>query len=105
MPESKKLPSLKELEEKLAKFREQKEPGKLEQPSRQNALSAAFNICLEFASPVAVGGLLGYFLDKWLGTLPFLFIVLLLLGAVAGGIAIVKIAKKMDANTKKGKEQ
>lgn len=41
-------------------------------------------IGVEFVGAVIVGGLIGYLLDRWLGTKPWLMIVLLILGFAAG---------------------
>jgi ATP synthase protein I len=49
---------------------------------------------------IAVGLLIGYFLDKWLGTNPWLLLVFSLLGAASGLIsltrAIIKFNKDPD---------
>ncbi len=43
----------------------------------------------------AVGAVVGYFLDDWLGTKPWLFIVGLLLGVVAGFKAVYMDTRKI----------
>ena len=45
---------------------------------------------LTFAGTIVVMGALGYGLDVWLGSLPWLMIVGILLGSVGGLISIVK---------------
>jgi ATP synthase protein I len=78
MKEKEKLPDLEALEARIEQARP-KEPegpeGKAPDPMR---------IGIELMSGVFVGGFLGFYLDKWLGTKPFLLIILLLLGAAAG---------------------
>lgn len=53
---------------------------------------------IEFVGSVLVGALIGYFLDKWLGTAPWLMIVFLLLGFAAGLRRTITMSKKFDAN-------
>lgn len=45
-----------------------------------NASSVGF----AFIAGVVVGGIMGYYLDKWLGTSPYLLIVFLFFGVIAG---------------------
>ncbi|MDP2846860.1 MAG: AtpZ/AtpI family protein [Humidesulfovibrio sp.] len=47
-------------------------------------LSTAGTIGLQLVTATFVGLAMGYFLDEWLGTSPWLLIVFLLLGIVAG---------------------
>lgn len=54
-------------------------------PQTGRALSLGMRVVSELVAGVFVGLLIGYGLDKWLGTSPFLMIVFLLLG-MAGGI-------------------
>lgn len=43
-----------------------------------------------------VGGAIGYFLDKWLGTGPWLLIVFIILGAISGFLTIYKTLERME---------
>jgi len=45
---------------------------------------------VQFAATLVVFGLIGYGIDRWLGTFPFLFLVGILLGAVGAMISIVR---------------
>lgn len=47
-------------------------------------LSTAGTIGLHLVSATFVGLAMGYFLDKWLGTEPWLLLIFLILGIVAG---------------------
>ena len=49
-----------------------------------NGRGLAFKIGTELVVAVIVGGVIGYFLDNWLGTKPWLLILFLLLGNAAG---------------------
>ncbi len=50
---------------------------------------------LHMVSHTLVGGAAGYFLDRWLGTKPTLFMIFLVLGIVAGFRSMVQDARKM----------
>ncbi|HEY8162548.1 MAG: AtpZ/AtpI family protein [Methylocystis sp.] len=75
-------------EERLAKEAPPAERGGL-----SRALSVGLNAFAEFAGAVLVGGLIGWKADEWLGTKPWLLIVLLGLGIAAGFWNIYRVAK------------
>lgn len=54
--------------------------------------AAAFRLSTEFISAIVVGGLLGYGIDWALGTAPWLMIVFVLLGFVAGVLNVLRSA-------------
>ena len=73
------LPSLNELEQKLAKAR------KAEQAvGRGKATGMALRLGAEFASGVIVGVMIGMMLDSWLNTKPWMMITCIMFGAAAG---------------------
>ncbi|MGL4209154.1 MAG: AtpZ/AtpI family protein [Candidatus Adiutrix sp.] len=53
-------------------------------PSYFNALTQASTIGLHLVSGIAVGGIMGYFLDLWLETAPWGILIMGFLGIVAG---------------------
>ena len=70
-------------------------PRSSEAPKAENmgqAMSLGIRVMAEFVSGVAVGALLGWQLDKWLGTSPFLLIIFLSLGTAAGFWNVYRIA-------------
>jgi ATP synthase protein I len=86
MPEPKKpLPSLDELQRKIDEV-------KSSEATEQDGNSAAYasgmaqgtNIAVEFAVTAAIGGVGGYFLDRWLGTSPLLLLTGFFIGFAAG---------------------
>src|SRR4030042_5008001 len=79
-----------------AQARHHKAPG-LEPPSREAALGQALRLGVELVAGVAVGGFIGWALDRFLGTAPFLMVVFLGLGATAGIMNVVRTAKRMQA--------
>lgn len=69
--------------------------------ARGQAMSLAFRIATELIAGVFVGGLLGWGLDRWLGTAPFLLIVCLLLGVAGGLLNSIRAAWKMQSAPKR----
>ncbi len=60
----------------------------------ESGKAIAFRIGTELVVAVAVGGGIGYLLDNWLGTGPWLLMVFLLLGNVAGLWNIFRMTNK-----------
>ena len=50
----------------------------------------------ELVSAVAVGTIIGFTLDNWFGTKPWLILIFFLVGAIAGIKNVIKSAKKMQ---------
>jgi ATP synthase protein I len=48
-----------------------------------------------FVSYVAAGSLIGYFLDKWLGTSPWLFLLFFAIGIGGGIYNVFKLAARL----------
>jgi ATP synthase protein I len=63
-------------------------------PSR---LGFAWRLSTEMLAAVVVGGLIGWGLDRVLGTTPFLLIVMVLLGVAAGLRNLVRVTREFDA--------
>jgi ATP synthase protein I len=78
------------------------QPGEAPDPSgRGEAMGLAFRIATELVAGVFVGALLGWALDKWLGTAPILLIVCLLLGIAGGLLNSVRAAIRMQNTSKR----
>jgi ATP synthase protein I len=58
------------------------------------AMSLGFRVVTELVAGIVVGGGIGYLLDKWLGTKPFLLLLLLLLGAAGGFWNIIRATSR-----------
>ena len=77
-----------------------------DRPDRQNsfvgqigqAIGQITEISSNLVGPVIAGALLGYFLDRWLGTLPYLTLTLVFLGFL-GGLWLT--FRKLSAEEKK----
>jgi ATP synthase protein I len=55
---------------------------------------------LEMGLSVAVGAILGYYLDKWLKTEPWLLIVFIIFGAIAGFRSLYRALKRLERENK-----
>jgi ATP synthase protein I len=51
---------------------------------------------LEMGLSVAVGAIIGYYIDKWLNTEPWFLIVFLLFGVVAGFRSLYRALKRLQ---------
>jgi ATP synthase protein I len=60
---------------------------------------------VELISGIAVGGLIGYGLDRWLGTKPWLLLVFFFLGAAASVLNIYRAVHGLDDSVGLGQAQ
>ena len=97
----KKIPEdIKRLDERI-KTLQQKEKKTRQSGQIKNeytdAASVGFRIGVELVSGVIVGGGIGWLLDNWLNTTPYLLIIFLLLGGCAGFLNVYRFAKNKEA--------
>ena len=59
-------------------------------------LALAASVSTNLAAPIIGGILLGYFLDRWLKTSPWMFLVFIILGTVGGFIALIRTVNKIN---------
>ena len=64
--------------------------------SRGKALGQALKLSTEMVAGVGVGGVIGWGLDRLLGTSPFLLVLFLILGGAAGIINVMRAAAAMQ---------
>ena len=57
-------------------------------------MAAGFRVVSELLAGVLVGGLVGYGLDRWLGTAPWIMLLLLFIGFAAGLNNVYKLGSK-----------
>ena len=69
--------------------------------SNAASLGNALKISTELVAAVLVGSTLGFILDNWFGTKPWLTICFFFVGAIAGILNVIKSAKNMHKNFKK----
>ncbi len=56
----------------------------------------AFKLGTELVAAVAVGTIIGFILDSWFDTKPWLIIIFFFLGAAAGMLNVIRAAKQMQ---------
>jgi ATP synthase protein I len=66
-----------------------------------NALSHAGTVGMHMVSGITVGTLIGYFLDRWLKTFPWLTGIFMVFGIVAGFKNVYVDTKRLVASQKK----
>tara|TARA_B100000941_G_scaffold254961_1_gene203409 strand:+ start:52 stop:327 length:276 start_codon:yes stop_codon:yes gene_type:complete len=56
----------------------------------------AFKLSTELVAAVAVGTIIGFILDQWFGTKPWLILIFFFVGVVAGILNVIRSAKNMQ---------
>ena len=67
-----------------------------DEEKRGSFIGFAFKLGTELVASVAVGTIIGFILDNWFGTKPWLIIIFFFLGAAAGMLNVIKTANKMQ---------
>ena len=63
---------------------------------RGSFMGNAFKLGTELVAAVAVGTIIGFILDSWFGTTPWLIIIFFFLGAAAGMSNVIRTANRMQ---------
>ena len=63
-------------------------------------MGSAFKLGTELVAAVVVGTIIGFILDNWFGTKPWLIIIFFFLGATAGMLNVIRAAKRMQKESK-----
>ena len=66
-----------------------------EKGSKSN-IGIAFKMSAELVSAVAVGTIIGFILDNWFGTKPWLILIFFFVGVIAGISNVIRSAKNMQ---------
>ena len=82
---------------KIAKSKNQKKYLS-EEEKRGSFMGNAFKLGTELVAAVGVGTIIGFILDSWFGTKPWLIIIFFFLGSIAGIMNVIKAAKRMQEN-------
>jgi ATP synthase protein I len=69
--------------------------------NRAKGMALGLRMSSEFVAAILVGGLLGYLLDKWLGTVPWLFLLFFVLGLAAGVLNVMRGFRQIEAEIAK----
>jgi ATP synthase protein I len=59
-------------------------------------MGTAFKLGTELVAAVGVGTIIGFILDSWFGTKPWLIIIFFFLGASAGMLNVIRTANRMQ---------
>ena len=60
-------------------------------------LGIAFKMSTEMVAAVVVGTVIGFILDNWFGTKPWLILIFFFVGVVAGILNVIRSAKSMQS--------
>ena len=63
---------------------------------RGSFMGSAFKLGTELVSAVAVGTIIGFLLDSWFDTKPWLIIIFFFFGAIAGMLNVIRTANRMQ---------
>ena len=67
-----------------------------ESEQRGSFMGSAFKLGSELVAAVAVGTIIGFILDTWFDTKPWLIIIFFFLGAAAGMLNVIRTANRMQ---------
>ena len=91
---------MKKLNEIATRLKIAKSQFKKKNPSDNNeqktSFGKAFQLSTELVSAVLVATIIGFILDNWFGTKPWLIIIFFFIGVTAGIINVIRSAKKMQ---------
>ena len=80
---------------KIAKSKIEKQV-QSDKEKRGTFMGSAFKLGTELVAAVAVGTIIGFILDSWFDTKPWLIIIFFFLGAVAGILNVIRTANRMQ---------
>ena len=80
---------------KIAKNKAKSRKSSKNEESSSN-MGTAFKMSTELVSAVVVGTIIGFILDNWFGTKPWLILIFFFVGVIAGIMNVVKSAKRMQ---------
>ena len=84
---------------KIAKSKIKKQ-AQLDSEKRGSFMGSAFKLGTELVSAVAVGTIIGFILDSWFDTKPWLIIIFFFLGTAAGIRNVIRTASRMQKENK-----
>ena len=90
MSDTEKPPELAGLEARLKEAEARQAAAERSPDERGKGMALAFRISAELVGGVIVGVGIGWLLDRWLGTKPWLLVVFFLFGAAAGLVSVMR---------------
>ena len=70
---------------------------KISKHSSSSKLGIAFKMSTEMVAAVVVGTIIGFILDNWFGTKPWLILIFFFVGVVAGILNVFRSAKSIQS--------
>ncbi len=80
---------------KIAKLKIKKQV-QSDSEKRGSFMGSAFKLGTELVAAVVVGTIIGFILDNWFDTKPWLIIIFFFLGAAAGMLNVIRTANRMQ---------
>ena len=65
--------------------------------SSSSNIGVAFKLSAEMVAAVIVGTIIGFILDNWFGTKPWLILIFFFVGVIAGILNVIRSAKNMQS--------
>ena len=98
MVENKRPSLLDDLESRIKKARATQREDRPDTP-RPSPIGMALRLAVEMVSALFVGAGIGWLLDKWLDTGPWLLLVFLLLGAAGGMLNVYRTGRRLSTSS------
>jgi ATP synthase protein I len=70
---------------------------RISKQSSSSNIGVAFKLSTEMVAAVIVGTIIGFILDNWFGTKPWLILIFFFVGAIAGILNVIRSAKNMQS--------
>ncbi len=87
---------LRDLRGRLGEAEKARKKGPTPDNQRASSIGLAFRLATELVAGLLVGGVIGWYLDKWFGTSPVMLLVFFALGATAGIFNVIRTAREMQ---------
>lgn len=87
---------LRDLRGRLGKAEKARKKGVAPDNQRATSIGLAFRLATELVAGLLVGGVIGWYLDKWFGTSPIMLLIFFALGAAAGIFNVIRTAREMQ---------
>lgn len=88
---------LSDLDDRLDDALEESKPIETEGNSRGKAMGYGLRMATDIIAAILVGGVMGWYLDQWLGTKPVLLLIFIVLGLAAGMRNVIRTYRLMAA--------
>ena len=91
------MPELKDFKTRLKIEKSKLKENSLSDSNKKGTfMGIAFKLGTELVASVGVGTIIGFILDNWFGTKPWLIIIFFFIGSIAGLQNVIRTAKRMQ---------